>query len=176
MKTFLNTVSNVAYVLLGISILNSGGPETLAVALVVLGIGSGLFHAFHLHPSPQVRYVTHLSDEIGMYATFSSTILLIIGITDWDAHLVLWFLAGVMAVLLTSHAALGILGAINFFYIVRDGYFVPYGLVVVALFGLAYFVRSLDRGELGYAHVIWHLMTCVMIGYYYFNVIEKVLI
>ena len=82
MTTFFNTLSNVAYLLLGIAIAGETGWGPLPVALVVLAVGSALFHAFWRHRNPSVRYWTHLVDEIGMYAVFSSILLLIFGIDD----------------------------------------------------------------------------------------------
>lgn len=161
----LNTWSNLAYGVAGLTVFAlapSGVTAVIAVCLLLLTIGSGLYHGWPCK-------VTNRLDHLGMNLSFSAILGAALGFAAWKLVLFvgLWGVVGVLwrpNVNLSMAVLLGLTWAVSAF----PGW--PPLMVFSALaFLLAYAVWLLDRWNDGwavgrYGHALWHVLTAAGLG------------
>jgi len=156
----VNTWSNLAYIFGGVYLIVgycSYHSVVFAIALICLGIGSGLYHAI---PSRG----TAALDHFGIYAVFTMLILWGIGTP--------WFLMGIIGFLAAYHfrftietnlnSTTTVVGGLSFWAVGWS----PLAIVALGLFALAFVAWILDRRRIllwRYGHGIWHVLTAAAI-------------
>jgi len=154
----VNAWSNLAYIIGGaVAFILSGTLSSVifALSMTALGIGSFLYHAIPSRKSARL-------DHFGIYAVFSSLLLLALGAISLMAGLVSWAFAYKFSHRIETdlNATTGVVGILAFLAV---------GISTMSLFGLgfigvAFIVWHLDiRGWLlgRYGHGIWHILTAI---------------
>jgi hypothetical protein len=167
----LNTWSNAAYLVAGGAVVfgdHSPAGIVMALALTLLGIGSGLYHGF------KTRFANTL-DWVGMYCVFGA--LVVHGIEPHNPATPFWMAGtgGGLALLFTyaiPKVSLEIQMGLLFYFaslpMALKGHW-PMAISVLCLFLVAYAVQVGDRkGWTGrWGHAAWHLLSAMGITLLY---------
>lgn len=161
-----NTFSNFAYLLIGVAVLLERFSESaaaMAFALLLLGIGSGLYHAL------KTRWANNL-DWVGMYAVMG--VLVLHGIVPNAPGFLLGAVSTIGAVIALFafepthehlHMIVLFLGATIPSFVSGNRLLV---LVAVTMFAAAYGCWQLDQRRVLrlWGHAFWHMLTAAAMG------------
>lgn len=163
-----NTWSNLAYVGAGLTLLAIGSPPATVMAgsLVVLGIGSGLYHGY------KTIWANRL-DHVGMYLTFGA--LSVHGIAPFHPTIpYLMITTGILLAVLFSYVIPGInldvqMGLLLWYAGIPAflGGHANWAVLSMAIFLLGFVAWQMDKHRLLvglWGHAIWHIATAVAIA------------
>jgi predicted membrane channel-forming protein YqfA (hemolysin III family) len=164
-----NTISNLAYPLVGVGLVAfdpSAAAHVFALLLILLGIGSALYHGCKTEWTDQL-------DHAGMYAVFAGLTTYALAPTSPLTAWAMVLAAAAMVIVfgfvmnLDTDPQMGVLTAAGIIHGALIGSW-RRTLGAVLLLAVAYVVWHLDRRPAPptglWGHAVWHAMTAVGIG------------
>lgn len=150
--------------LVGASAWTDDGFTPFVLACFALAAGSAAYHQWH--DDAKRGYWAHHADELGMYMVFSSLVLAMVGLHVWWLAVITWVILHFVALTFNAHQVLAVLASMLAGAMLQTGMYWQ-TLLAVGLFAGAYFVRSLDHAQYGWAHAGWHVWTGILITVVY---------
>lgn len=173
----INTFSNVAYALVGIFIMSrvhTIPALVFGIMMIILAIGSGLYHGFKTIPTSRL-------DHVGMYTVFGS--LVIYALSPRHPFIgPLMAIGGVVLALTLAYSSnwkkildviMGVCVFLSTMAVALNNSVKP-AIFSFTIFLIAYGIWNLDKSRKFFlprwGHGLWHILTAVALGVLFLNI------